>query len=105
MNPRVNWKNVGGLKTGFLTNDIFDLRAGADDITARSTGGSDNWAMESYLGRLNYNYDNRYILTASIRRDGSVFFGSDKRWGTFPSASVAWRVNQEKFFRFLSSVI
>ena len=93
-----NWKNVAGSRTGFLTNDIFDLRAGSDDPTARNTGGSDNWAMESYLGRFNYNFDNRYILTASVRRDGSVYFGSDKRWGTFPSVSVAWRANQEKFF-------
>lgn len=93
-----NWKNVSGTRTGFLTNDIFDLNAG-DQTTARNSGGSDDWAMESYLGRLNYNYDNRYILTATVRRDGSVFFGSDKRWGTFPSVSVAWRVNQEKFFK------
>jgi TonB-linked SusC/RagA family outer membrane protein len=92
-----NWKNLSGTRTGFLTNDIFDLNAG-DQTTARNGGGSDNWAMESYLGRLNYNYDNRYLLTATVRRDGSVFFGSDKRWGTFPSVSVAWRVNNEKFF-------
>lgn len=92
------WKNVGGTRTGFLTNDIFDLNAGAA-TTATNTGGSDNWAMESYLGRLNYNYDNRYILTGTVRRDGSVFFGSEKRWGTFPSVSVAWRVNKEDFFK------
>lgn len=92
-----NWKNLAGARTGFLTNDIFDLTAG-DATTATNSAGSDNWAMESYLARLNYNFDSRYILTASVRRDGSVFFGSDKRWGTFPSVSAAWRVNQEKFF-------
>jgi TonB-linked SusC/RagA family outer membrane protein len=92
-----NWKNISGTRTGFLTNDILDLQAG-DQTTARNGGGSDNWAMESYLGRVNYNYDNRYILTGTVRRDGSVFFGSNKRWGTFPSVSVAWRVNREKFF-------
>ena len=91
------WKNVGGSKTGFLTNDILDLAAG-DDNTAGATGGSGQWAMESYLGRLNYNYDNRYILVGTIRRDGSANFGSDNRWGTFPSVSAAWRISQEKFF-------
>jgi TonB-dependent starch-binding outer membrane protein SusC len=91
------WKNVSGTRTGFLTNDIFDLNAG-NSTTATNSGGSDDWGMESYLGRLNYNYDNRYILTATVRRDGSVYFGSDKRWGTFPSVSVAWRASQEKFF-------
>jgi len=92
-----SWKNVSGTRLGFLTNDIFDLNAGTS-TTATNSGGSDNWAQESYLGRLNYNYDNRYILTATVRRDGSVFFGNDKRWGTFPSASLAWRVNKEEFF-------
>jgi TonB-linked SusC/RagA family outer membrane protein len=54
--------------------------------------------MESYFTRVNYNYDNRYLLAASWRRDGSVNFGSDNRWGTFPSLSMAWRVSKEKFF-------
>ncbi len=54
--------------------------------------------MESYLGRINYNYDNRYLLTGTFRRDGSPYFGADKRWGNFPSVSAAWRVSQEKFF-------
>ena len=93
-----NWKNVGGRRTGFLTNDILDLSAG-DATTASNTGGSGQWAMESYLARLNYNYDNRYILTGTYRRDGSVNFGPEKRWGAFPSLSAAWRVSQEKFFK------
>ncbi len=91
------WKNVGGTRTGFLTNDVFDLNAG-NATTATNTGGSGQWGMESYLGRLNYNYDNRYLLTGTIRTDGSVNFGSENRWGTFPSLSFAWRVSQEEFF-------
>lgn len=93
-----NWKNLYGTRTGFLTNNIFDLNAG-NATTATNSGGSGNWAMESYLSRLNYNYDNRYIVTGTIRRDGSVNFGPEKRWGLFPSVSAAWRVTQEKFFR------
>ncbi|RYY61641.1 MAG: TonB-dependent receptor [Chitinophagaceae bacterium] len=92
-----NWKNVGARRTGFLTNDILDLNAG-DATTASNTGGSGQWAMESYLARANYNYDNRYLITGTIRRDGSVNFGPEKRWGTFPSVSAAWRVSQEEFF-------
>jgi TonB-linked SusC/RagA family outer membrane protein len=84
-------------RTGFLTNDIFDVNAG-DSKTATNGGGTYPWAMESYLGRLNYNYDNRYLLTATYRRDGSPNFGADKRWGSFPSVSAAWRINNEKFF-------
>ncbi|WP_207495787.1 SusC/RagA family TonB-linked outer membrane protein [Aridibaculum aurantiacum] len=92
------WKNVMARRTGFLTNDIFDLDAG-DATTASNSGGSGPWAMESYLGRLNYNYDNRYIFTGTIRRDGSINFGPENRWGTFPSLSAAWRISQENFFK------
>jgi TonB-dependent starch-binding outer membrane protein SusC len=91
-----DWKNLGARRSGFLTNDVFDLNAGAAPGT--NEGGSGDWGMESYLGRINYNYDNRYILTANLRRDGSSNFGPENRWGLFPSASVAWRVSQEKFF-------
>ncbi|MEP7111413.1 MAG: TonB-dependent receptor [Ferruginibacter sp.] len=89
------WQNIGAGRSGYLTNNVFDLAAGGGGI---NTGGSGQWAMESYLGRLNYNYDNRYILTGTIRTDGSANFGPDNKWGTFPSASAAWRLSQEKFF-------
>jgi TonB-linked SusC/RagA family outer membrane protein len=56
-------------------------------------------AMISYLGRLNYNYDERYLLTASGRFDGSSNFAPENRWGFFPSFSVAWRVSQEHFIK------
>ncbi len=91
------WKNTSGTRTGFLTNDILDLSAG-DALTASNTGGSGDWAMESYLGRLNYNYAERYIVMGTIRRDGSANFGKDNKWGFFPSVSAAWRVSQEPFF-------
>ncbi|MES2649341.1 MAG: TonB-dependent receptor [Bacteroidota bacterium] len=91
------YKIVNASRTGFLTNDVFDLEAG-DPLSATNGGGTYPWSMESYLGRLNYNYDNRYILTGTLRRDGSPYFGQDKRWGTFPSLSAAWRLSQEKFF-------
>ncbi|MGB8193189.1 MAG: TonB-dependent receptor [Chitinophagaceae bacterium] len=90
------WKNVSASRSGFLTNDIFDLAAGAAPGT--NGGGSGEWAMESYLGRINYNFDNRYILTGTYRRDGSANFGPENKWGSFPSVSVAWRVSQEEFF-------
>ena len=91
------WKALSAGRTGFLTNDIFDVNAG-NPTSATNGGGTYPWSMESYLGRVNYNYDNRYILQGSFRRDGSPYFGPEKRWGNFPSVSVAWRVSQEKFF-------
>jgi TonB-dependent starch-binding outer membrane protein SusC len=53
----------------------------------------------SYLSRVQYSYDGKYMLTASLRRDGSSRFGADSRWGWFPSASVGWRVSQEAFMK------
>lgn len=53
----------------------------------------------SYFARAEYSYDSRYLLTASIRRDGSSRFGSNKKWGTFPAVSAAWRLSNEKFWK------
>jgi TonB-dependent starch-binding outer membrane protein SusC len=53
----------------------------------------------SYFGRLNYSYQDRYLLTATLRRDGSSRFGPDNKWGLFPSAAVAWNINDEEFLR------
>lgn len=58
--------------------------------------------MYSYLGRLNYNFANKYYLTASVRRDGSSVFGPNKRFGSFPSASFGWKLRNEGFMDFLS---
>lgn len=91
------WKALGVGRTGFLTNTILDVNAG-NPTSATNSGGTYPWSMESYLGRVNYNYDNRYLLMGTFRRDGSPNFGADKRWGNFPSVSAAWRVSREKFF-------
>ncbi len=70
--------------------------ATVDDI-ARGSESEDY--LISYLGRVNYNYDNRYLLTASIRADGSSKFAKGNRWGVFPSFSLGWRIDQEQFFK------
>lgn len=61
-------------------------------------GGFTSVTRFSYMGRLNYSYDNRYLVQATLRTDGSSKFGKDKRWGTFPSVSAAWKINNEAFF-------
>jgi TonB-linked SusC/RagA family outer membrane protein len=55
--------------------------------------------LVSFLGRVNYSFDNRFLITASFRRDGSTVFGINNKWGNFPSISVAWRIDQENFMR------
>lgn len=57
-----------------------------------------DWALESVLGRINYNYKDKYLVTLTARRDGSTKFGPNNKWATFPSAAIAWRVINENFF-------
>ncbi len=91
------WKNLFAERRGFTTNEVIDLEAG-EETQMDNGGGQGVWAMESYLGRLNYNYGDRYIITAAFRADGTVNFGPGNKWGYFPSVSAAWRVSEESFF-------
>ena len=59
----------------------------------------------SYIGRVNYNYDDRYLFSATVRRDGSSRLTRNIRWGTFPSVSLGWRFDKEKFFPFSTDVV
>jgi TonB-linked SusC/RagA family outer membrane protein len=77
--------------------DQWVLDAGTFNPVAE--GEQTHSAMMSYLGRVNYGYSDRYLLTASLRADGSSKFAKENRWASFPSASVGWRVSQEEFFR------
>lgn len=92
-----NYQAVTAGRTGFLTNDMFDVSVG-DPTSATNNGGTYPWSMESYFGRITYNYDNRYLINGTFRRDGSPNFGENKKWGNFPAVSAAWRVSREKFF-------
>ena len=62
-------------------------------------------ALASYIGRLIYDYDGKYLLSAIVRRDGSSRLTKDIRWGTFPSVSVGWRFDKENFFPFDRNVV
>ena len=94
-----NWSISPG---AFTTFDITTLNA--------ATGGSSGTSTEtknvliSFFGRVQYDYDGRYLLTASFRRDGSSKFGDNTKWGTFPSVSVGWRVSEENFMRSIPAV-
>ncbi len=92
------YKALQGSRSGFVTNALPDLNVG-NPTGATNGGGNGDWAQESYLGRINYTYNNKYIFQAVIRTDGSGNFGDNKKWGTFPSASAAWRVSEEPFMK------
>jgi TonB-dependent starch-binding outer membrane protein SusC len=99
------WEQIAGTKLE-LTNNILDMNAGSTDQTTWGlTGGKGEWAMESYFGRLNYMFDNRYSLSVSYRADASSNFGPDNKWGYFPGVSLGWTVTNEKFFESVKNVI
>jgi TonB-linked SusC/RagA family outer membrane protein len=89
----------------FLKYDLID--DSLTSIDAATTNGPINgnyneWAMRSYFGRLNLNWDDKYLLEANLRADGSSKFAPDKRWGYFPSISAGWRLSHESFMHDMS---
>lgn len=111
-----NWKIKShklSLMAGFEMNDryrdyLYGQRLGGSDDNLALVGGdgtqdsNDGWTTTerfvSFFGRLTYNYLDRYLLTATVRHDGSSRFARGKRWGTFPSVALAWRISEEPFF-------
>jgi hypothetical protein len=79
-----------------FANDIVQTLNAAGLPTAVTSFKTEN-ATTSYFARVGYTYDNRYLLNASIRRDGASVFGPENRWGTFPAASIGWRLSEEAF--------
>lgn len=82
----------------------FEYKTYDGDVQSTSKASDQRHAMLSYYGRLNYTYADKYMLTATIRRDGTSRFNEDNRWGTFPSMALAWRVNQESFLQDVESL-
>lgn len=78
----------------FPDDDIHTLNA-----AAKIVGGTDktDWALISYLARVNYSYQDQFLVTATVRTDGSSRFGSENRWGTFPSVALGWRASEAEF--------
>ncbi len=84
------WNNLGsGLYNGGAAGQ------GQQAVVSTQNGST----LISFFGRLNYDFENKYILTASLRREGSSKFGANNKWGNFPAVSAAWRISEEKFLK------
>ncbi|WP_104381531.1 TonB-dependent receptor [Sphingobacterium sp. HMA12] len=83
----------------FVTDDLLFNNLQSGSILTRPTSDTYNWVLHSYLARVNYNYANKYYVSASVRRDGSSRFGADNKWGNFPSLAFSWRIINEPFFK------
>ena len=92
---RAAWNGTSIIKKNFLTDDIFVM--GEDGEFVSNQGWKDAQTTASVFARANYAFDQRYLATVTVRRDGSSKFGANKKWGTFPSVALAWRISNEKF--------
>ena len=93
-NETSDW--LSGYRSGYPTDIIWELNPGPKDNWGND-GNGEHWALASFIGRINYDYDNKYILSLSMRSDASSRFASGHRWSTFPSVAAAWRLSQESF--------
>ncbi|MCV6631531.1 MAG: TonB-dependent receptor [Flavobacteriaceae bacterium] len=90
-----NYSEVNGIANTQTATGIyeFDNFAAGDNVGGFST----DRTLEGYFARLNYNFDNKYFLSGSVRRDGTSVFSSDVRWGTFFSVGASWNIHKENF--------
>ncbi len=97
---KFNRQLLSATKTGFPFAGLYELDAATTIYSAESY--SDNYVIESYLSRLNYNYNDKYYLSGSFRKDGTSRFNKNVRWGDFWSVGGSWRISQEPFMKDLS---
>ncbi|WP_222852279.1 TonB-dependent receptor [Olivibacter sp. SDN3] len=87
------------LESNNFPNNLVPYLSAVSGIFTDGSANRNDWSLVSYLSRFNYNYKSKYYLTASVRTDGSSRFGSDSKYGFFPSAAFAWRLSEEGFLR------
>ncbi|SDL43508.1 SusC/RagA family TonB-linked outer membrane protein [Pedobacter antarcticus] len=97
-----NTVNTGSANGTNFPDDLVEYVSAANQRDGSS--GMAAYTIESFLSRVNYSYKGKYLFTAAFNREASSRFGSNNRWGSFPSASVGWRISQENFFPKLSWV-
>lgn len=98
------YEYISGTRFGTPNNKIQYLNAGQLENQSVYNGFQD-WSFVSYIGRLGYNYKEKYLVQASVRRDGTSRFVDENRWGVFPSLSAGWRISKESFFEPLTDII
>jgi len=91
------WSHNQAYRQDFYNNYLQSINMGSES-TWKSYGYNNEYALRSCFGRLNYNYDNRYLIEANLRYDGTSRFTGDNQYGTFPSFSAGWRVSNEAFW-------
>jgi TonB-linked SusC/RagA family outer membrane protein len=96
-------QSLNAYRERFYNNEIQSLGQGANDATKNNSGSDYKYGLQSAFLRLNYGYDNKYLLEANARYDGSSRFTGNNQYSFFPSFSGAWRISQEDFFQNLNT--
>ena len=91
------WSHNQAYRQDFYSNDLTSINMGSEN-TWKSYGYNNEFALRSYFGRFNYNYNDKYLLEANLRYDGTSRFTGDNQYGLFPSFSAGWRISNEKFW-------
>lgn len=91
--------------TGFITDAFLWNNLGAGSIQLPTNSAGSKNMIASYFGRLNYNFKGKYLITITARTDGASVFAANNKWGTFPSAAVAWNIAEESFFKPIKNTI
>lgn len=99
-----HYKQMHAGASDFPSSDVLVLSTTQNSDTKDVSSDINNSSMYSFLGRINYSYNSKYMLTANFRRDASSNFGASNRWGNFPSISGAWRVSKENFMENLEFI-
>ncbi|KQS33876.1 TonB-dependent receptor [Dyadobacter sp. Leaf189] len=97
----VNWI---GVTARDFQNEQLQVVNGSKDTERRASGTGSEYTLASYLARVNYAFKDKYLLSASVRRDGSSNFGPSHKWGNFPSVSAGWNISEEAFMKNVSPV-
>jgi TonB-linked SusC/RagA family outer membrane protein len=90
--------------TGFVSNIQKSYDVGAAATQGVPISSYSDWTLLSYLGRINYVFNEKYLATVSFRTDGSSRYSEGQKWGSFPSASLAWRLSEEEFIKNISFI-
>ncbi len=92
------WNDFGAFRKYYISDVVQTIGAGAD-ADKDNWGGMGIYARKSWIGRLNYNYEGKYLFEAIFRRDGSLKFPPESRWGNFPGFLLGWRASEESFWK------
>jgi TonB-linked SusC/RagA family outer membrane protein len=90
--------------SNFVNDKLAFNDLGSGSVPSQPSSNYQKWVIQSYLARLNYAYQDRYFLTLTARSDGSSRFGKNNKWGTFPSAAIAWNATKEDFIKNIHAI-